>query len=118
MSKKQQILSTTLTSIDKSAGEQGPPNRIAPQSDYSSPFLPSTATTTQYKSENQTSNPAQSVPFDIHRTSTDSLNRMTTNSNNPNVSSHDDKSGTHVDTKNIKEEQMSPNNDTNIQVNE
>jgi hypothetical protein len=35
MSKKQQILTTTLTSIDKSAGEQGPPNRIAPQTDYS-----------------------------------------------------------------------------------
>ncbi|CAM4851949.1 unnamed protein product, partial [Rotaria magnacalcarata] len=71
MSKKQQILTTTLTSIDKSAGEQGPPNRIAPQSDYPSSFLPST--TTQIKSENQTPNPMQSVSFDTHRTSPDRL---------------------------------------------
>lgn len=102
MLKKQQILTTTLTSIDKSAGEQGPPNRIAPQSDYSSSFLSST-TPTQIKSENHTPNPT----FDTHRISTDSLNRMNIHSNN----SHADTNGTH-----IKTEQISPNHDTKIQV--
>ena len=104
MLKKQQILSTNLTSIDKSAGEQGPPNRIAPQSDYpssSGSFLSST--NTQIKTENST----QSVPFDTHRISTESLNRMNINSHN-----------THADTngKHIKTEQISPNHDTKIQV--
>ena len=111
MSKKQQILTTTLTSIDKSAGEQGPPNRIAPQSDYPSSFLP----TTQIKSEpinNHHSNPTQSVSFEKHRVSTDSLNRMTIHSNNPNVATN----GTHVDTTHIKTEQISPNHDTKLQV--
>ncbi len=113
MLKKQQILTTTLTSIDKSAGEQGPPNRIAPQLDYSSPFLPSTTpTSTQIKSENHTPNPTQSVPFDTHRISTDSLNRMNIHSNNSNLISHADTNGTH-----IKTEQISPNHDTKIQVN-
>jgi hypothetical protein len=110
MLKKQQILTTTLTSIDKSAGEQGPPNRIAPQSDYPSPFLPSTST--QIKSENHTPNPTQSVSFDTHRISTDSLSRMNIHSNNPNIISHADTNGTH-----IKTEQISPNHDTKIQVN-
>jgi hypothetical protein len=116
MSKKQQILTTTLTSIDKSAGEQGPPNRIAPQSDYSSTFLPST-TTTQIKSETHTPNPTQSLPFDTHRISTDSLNRMTIHNNNSNMISHADTNGTHLEMKHIKTEQISPNHDTKIQVN-
>ena len=107
MSKKQQVLTTTLTSIDKSAGEQGPPNRIAPQLDYSSSFLPSATTTPQIKSEN----PTQSVPFDTHRISTDSLNRMTIHN------THADTNGTHLDAKPIKTEQISPNHDTKIQVN-
>jgi hypothetical protein len=107
--KKQQILTTTLTSIDKSAGEQGPPNRIAPQSDYPSSFLPST---TPIKSENHTPNPTQSTPFDTHRISTDSLNRMNIHSNNSNLLSHADTNGTH-----IKTEQISPNRETKIQVN-
>jgi len=102
MLKKQQILTTTLTSIDKSAGEQGPPNRIAPQSDYSSSFLPSTST--QIKTE-------PTVPFDTHRISTDSLNRMNIHSNNSNMISHADTNGTH-----IKTEQISPNHDTKIQT--
>jgi hypothetical protein len=107
MSKKQQI----LTSIDKSAGEQGPPNRIAPQSDCSSSFL----STTQIKSEptnNHHSNLAQSLAFDKHRVSTDGLNRMTIHSNNPNAATN----GTHADTTHVKTEQISPNQDTKLQV--
>jgi hypothetical protein len=103
MLKKQQILTTTLSSIDKSAGEQGPPNRIAPQSDYSSSFLPSTST--QIKTE-------PTVPFDTHRISTDSLNRMNIHSNNPNINTHADTNGTH-----IKSEQISPKHEPKIQVN-
>ncbi len=111
MLKKQQILTTTLTSIDKSAGEQGPPNRIAPQSDCPSSFL-SPTTTPQIKSENHTPNPTQSVPFDTHRISTDSLNRMNIHSNNPNINTHADTNGTH-----IKSEQISPKHEPKIQVN-
>ncbi|CAF2062752.1 unnamed protein product [Rotaria magnacalcarata] len=114
MSKKQQILTTTLTSIDKSAGEQGPPNRIAPQSDYPSSFLPST--TTQIKSENQTPNPMQSVSFDTHRTSTDSLSRMTIQNTSSNIISHLDTNGNQPDSKLMKTEQLSPNHDTKIQT--
>jgi hypothetical protein len=110
MSKKQQILTTTLTSIDKSAGEQGPPNRIAPQSDCPPSFLPST---TQIKSENHTPNP---IPIDTHRISTDSLNRMTIHGNNSNMISHADTNGTRADIKHVKMEQISPNHDTRIQV--
>ncbi|CAF1312058.1 unnamed protein product [Adineta steineri] len=119
MSKKQQILTTTLTSIDKSAGEQGPPNRIAPQSDFPPSFLSSSTsstTATQIKSENHTPNPTQSTSFDTHRISTDSLNRMTINNNNSNMISHADTNGTHADTKLIKTEQISPNHDTKIQT--
>ncbi|CAF3668354.1 unnamed protein product [Rotaria sp. Silwood1] len=120
ISKKQQI----LTSIDKSAGEQGPPNRIAPQSDYSSTYLSSsssssssTTTTTQIKTENQTPNPIQSVSFDTHRTSTESLNRINIhNNNNSNTNSHIDTNGTQIDIKHIKTEQISPNHDTKIQT--
>ena len=108
--KKQQILTTTLTSIDKSAGEQGPPNRIAPQSDCPSSFLSSsTNTTLQIKSENQTPNPTSSVSFDAHRISTDSLNRMNLHSNNPNVNSHADTNGMH-----IKTEQISPKHEPQV----
>jgi len=113
MSKKQQILTTTLTSIDKSAGEQGPPNRIAPQSDCPPSFLPST---TQIKSENHTPNPTQPIPIDTHRISTDSLNRMTIHGNNSNMISHADTNGTRADIKHVKMEQISPNHDTRIQV--
>ncbi|CAF3707592.1 unnamed protein product [Rotaria sp. Silwood1] len=117
ISKKQQI----LTSIDKSAGEQGPPNRIAPQSDYSSTYLSSSSssstTTTQIKTENQTPNPIQSVSFDTHRTSTESLNRINIhNNNNSNTNSHIDTNGTQIDIKHIKTEQISPNHDTKIQT--
>jgi hypothetical protein len=114
MIRKQQILTTPLTSIDKSAGEQGPPNRIAPQSDCPSSFLSSSSSTTtpQIKSENYTPNPTQSVPFDTHRISTDSLNRMNIHSNNPNLNSHADTNGIHM-----KTEQISPDHDTKIQVN-
>lgn len=105
--KKQQILTTNLTSIDKSAGEQGPPNRIAPQSDCPSSFLSSTSTTPQIKSETHTPNPTQPVSFDTHRISTDSLNRMNLHNNN----SYADTNGMH-----IKTEQISPNHDTKTQV--
>lgn len=114
MSKKQQILTTTLTSIDKSAGEQGPPNRIAPQSDFPSSFL--TPSTTQVKSENQTPNATQSVSFDTHRTSTESLSRMSVPSNNQNLITQVETNGSHTDSKHIKIEQTSPNNETKIQV--
>ncbi|CAF1267507.1 unnamed protein product, partial [Adineta ricciae] len=117
MSKKQQILTTTLTSIDKSAGEQGPPNRIAPQSDFPPSFLSSSSATPQIKSENHTPNPTQSVSFDTHRISTDSLNRMTINNNTSNTTIHSDTNGTHADVKPIKLEQISPNHDTKIQAN-
>jgi hypothetical protein len=111
--KKQQIMTTPITSIDKSAGEQGPPNRIAPPSDCSSSFLSSTTTGTipQIKSENHTPNPSQSVSFDAHRISTDSLNRMNIHNNNSNM--HADTNGTH-----IKSEQISPKQESRIQVNQ
>lgn len=110
MSKKQQILTTASTSIDKSAGEQGPPNRIAPQSDWPSSFL---STTPQIKNESQTPNPAQPVSFDASR---ENLNRMTIQTTNPTMISHLDTNGTQSDVKPIKTEQISPNHETKIQV--
>lgn len=111
--KQQQILTTTLTSIDKSAGEQGPPNRIAPQSEFPSPFA---SNNTQIKIEpmsNHHSNTTPAAPFDTHRVSTDSLNRMTIHSNNP---SHTDTNGNHADSTQVKTEQISPNRETKVQV--
>ena len=111
--KQQQILTTTLTSIDKSAGEQGPPNRIAPQSEFPSPFA---SNNTQIKIEpmsNHHSNPTPAAPFDTHRVSTDSLNRMTIHSNNP---LHTDTNGNHADSTQVKTEQISPNHETKVQV--
>lgn len=117
MSKKQQILSTNLASIDKSAGEQGPPNRIAPQSEFpsssSSPYLSSANNSNngQIKSEmvnNHHSNSAGSIPFDNHRISTDSLNRMSIQNNNSN---HLETNGNHLESAQIKTEQISPKNE-------
>ena len=90
MLKKQQILTTNLTSIDKSAGEQGPPNRIAPTSDCLTTAQPAAV---QIKTENS------SMSFDTHRISTDSLNRMNLLSNNP---------STDINGNQIKNEQISP----------
>jgi len=114
MLKKQQILPTTLSSIDKSAGEQGPPNRIAPQSEYSTSF-----STTQIKSEpisNHHSNltTISTVPFDKHRISTDGMSRLAIHSNNSNTQSG--KNGSLVDTTLIKTEEISSNHETNTQV--
>jgi hypothetical protein len=111
MLKKQQILTTTLTSIDKSAGEQGPPNRIAPPSDY-----PTSFSTTQIKSEpiNHHLTTISTVPFDKHRISTDGISRLAIHSSNSNT--HSGKNGSHVDTTLIKTEEMSSNHDTKNQV--
>jgi hypothetical protein len=119
MLKKQQILTTTLSSIDKSAGEQGPPNRIAPQSEYSTSF-----STTQIKSEpisnhhhsNLTTTTLSTVPFDKHRISTDGMSRLAIHNNNS--TTHTGKNGNLVDTKLIKTEEISSNHETNIQVRE
>ncbi|CAF1106206.1 unnamed protein product [Rotaria sordida] len=116
--KKQQALTTTLTSIDKSAGEQGPPNRIAPQIDYSTSF-----STTQIKSESDnnyhtnstttTTTATLSGPFDQHRISTDGISRLAIHSNNSNT--HADTNESHIDTTRIKVEEIPSNHDTKIQ---
>ena len=63
---KKQMLTTNLSSIDKSAGEQGPPNRIAPQSEFpSTPPL-------QIKSE-----PITNESHRIDTTSSTTTNEMT-----------------------------------------
>ncbi|CAF2740739.1 unnamed protein product [Rotaria sp. Silwood2] len=114
MLKKQQTLTTTLSSIDKSAGEQGPPNRIAPQIDYSTSF-----STTQIKSESDNNNyhsnstTTLSGPFDQHRISTDGISRLAIHSNNSNV--HADTNESHIDTTRIKVEETPSNHDTKIQ---
>lgn len=101
--KKQQTLTTILTPIDKSAGEQGPPNRIAPQIDYSATF-----STTQIKTESDSST-TLTGPFDQHRISTDGISRLAIHSNNSNT--HADGNDNH-----IKTEDVSSNHDTKIQV--
>ena len=112
--KQQSITTTTLTSIDKSAGDQGPPNRTAPQLDYSTSFL-----TTQIKSEsdnNYRSNSATTLsgPFDKHRISTDGISRLAIHSNNS--SADVETNGNHIDTTRIKTEEISSNHDSKIQV--
>ncbi len=118
MLKKQQMLPTTLSSIDKSAGEQGPPNRIAPQSDY-----PTSFSTTQIKSEpitnhhhhpNLTTTTMSTVPFDKHRISTDGISRLAIYNNNSNIPTGTN--GSHIDTTHIKTEEISSNHETKIQV--
>jgi hypothetical protein len=115
MLKRQQLLPTTLSSIDKSAGEQGPPNRIAPQSDYSASF-----STTQIKLEpvnhhsNLTTTTMSTTPFDKHRISTDGISRLAIHNNNSNT--YAGKNGNYVDTTLIKTEEISSNHDTKIQV--
>ena len=111
MSKKQ----LTLTSIDKSAGDQGPPNRIAPQLDYSTSFLP-----TQIKSEldnnfrSNSTTTTLSEPFGKHRISTDGISRLAIHNNNSKTDV--ETNGNHLNTIRIKTEEMSPNHDTKIQV--
>jgi hypothetical protein len=108
MSKKQQILTTTLTSIDKSAGEQGPPNRTAPQSDHSTLI-------TQIKAEpidnHHHSNLATAslVSNDKHRISTEGISRLAIYNNASNVTSRADINGNHIERTLIKTEEKSPN---------
>ncbi len=116
MLKKQQILTTTLSSIDKSAGEQGPPNRIAPQSEYLTSFP-----TTQIKSEpitnhhsNLTTTTISTVPFDKHRISTDGISRLAIHNNSANT--HTGTNGSLLDSTLIKTEEISSNHETKIQV--
>ncbi|CAF3278892.1 unnamed protein product [Rotaria socialis] len=110
--KKQQTLNTILTSIDKSAGDQGPPNRIAPQIDYSTSFL-----TTQIKTESDSNyhsnSTALSGSFEQHRISTDAISRLAIHSNNSNA--HKDTNDNHIDITKIKTEEISSNYDTKIQ---
>jgi hypothetical protein len=113
IAKKQQNI-TTLTSIDRSAGEQGPPNRIAPQLDYSTSFL-----TTQIKpgsDNNYQSNLTTTLsgPFDKHRISTDGISRLAIHSNNSNTDV--ETNGNHIDTTRMKTEEISSNHDAKIQV--
>lgn len=117
MVKKQPSLTNSLSSIDKSAGEQGPPNRIAPYSDY-----PSSFPNTQIKSEpmnhhhpNLNTTTMSTVPFDKHRISTDGLSRLAINNAN-NTSSTTTTNGSHIDTTVIKTEELSSTHDTKIQV--
>lgn len=119
MVKKQPILTNTLSSIDRLAGEQGPPNRIAPYSDYPSSF-PNTQIKTEpmiHHHTNLTTTTMSTVPFDKHRISTDGLSRLAINSAN-NTSSTTTTNGSHIDTTVIKTEELSSMHDTKIQVKE
>ncbi|CAF0772590.1 unnamed protein product [Adineta steineri] len=99
--KRQQA--TTITSIDRLAGEQGPPNRIAPQIDY--PI-------TQIKTEPMIHHPPTitTVPLDKQRGAADASNRLAVHNNNSNV--HTDTNGNHSDTIHIKTEEISFNHDS------
>ena len=113
IAKRQQTLTTTLTSIDKSAGDQGPPNRIAPTSDYSTSVL-----TTQIKSESDNIYQSNSTTTtlsgssDKHRITTDGITRLAIHTNNSNVETN----GNCMDTTHIKTEKISSNHDSKIQV--
>ena len=115
MLKKQQMLTSTVSSIDKLAGEQGPPNRIAPHSDYPSAFP-----TTQIKTEPMNhhhpniTTTMSTIPFDKHRISTEGLSRLAINNSNTTTTTN----GSHVDTTVIKTEEVSSTHDTKIQVEE
>ena len=111
--KKQPSLTASLASIDKSAGEQGPPNRIAPPMDYSTSF-----TATEIKSEPMENQPASgTVAADKHRMSANGLTRLsvqtTTNANGP---MHTEINGNHMDTSQVKNERISPRGETRTQV--
>lgn len=111
--RKQPTLTASLASIDKSAGEQGPPNRIAPPMDYSTSF-----TTTEIKSEPMDNQPASgTVSTDKHRMSANGLSRLsvqtTTHANGP---THTEIHGNHMDSSQVKNERISPNTETRTQV--
>ena len=114
MLKRQQMTITAIPSIDKSAGEQGPPNRIAPQCDYSTSL--STAYKQSQSDNNHHSNSTITLSrsLDQHRISTDSLSRLAIHSNSSNA--HTDTNEHPTDTTRTKLEEPSSNCDGEIQV--
>lgn len=104
--KRQQMPAiSTLTSIDRSAGEQGPPNRIAPQTDFS--------LTTAMKSEPMSNHPSATTTMSLTKqrlVSETSSSRSTTDSN------HADTNGSHHEVKHIKTEEISYSYDSKTHV--
>ena len=100
---------TTLSSIDRSAGEQGPPNRVAPQIDYSLSQVKAEAISNHQSILTTTS-------LEKHRISTDPLSRLVIHSNNSTVNV--DFNGNHNDlAAHIKAEETLFNHDSKIHVN-
>ena len=114
MLKKQQIITTAIPSIDRSAGEQGPPNRIAPQCDYSASFSMAHIKSESDNNHHSNSTITLSNSLDQHRISTDSLSRLAIYSNCS--SAHTDSNEHLTDTTRIKLEEFSSNCDGKIQV--
>jgi hypothetical protein len=110
MSRKQQSITTTLTSIDKSAGEQGPPNRIAPQVDLLTAQIKSEPINNHYSNLTTTS----AVSLNKPRISTDAISRLAIHNNNSNARA--DTNGSHFDIGHVKTEEILFNHDAKIQV--
>jgi hypothetical protein len=101
-----------ISSIDKSAGELGPPNRTAPPSDCSSSF-----SSLEKKSEPiDNYSVVSSMSTDRQRTSVNTVNQVTSQTNNVNGQLHVETNGNHIDMNTIKAERISPRIDTNHQV--
>jgi hypothetical protein len=100
--RQQTSTTTTLTSIDRSAGELGPPNRIAPQTDFS---------LTQLKSEPLANHQSASASMllDKQRISTEAVG-------NKNSNAHANTNGSHKDTIHIKTEEIVLNHDSKSHV--
>ncbi|UJR31544.1 hypothetical protein I4U23_019032 [Adineta vaga] len=97
------ISSTTLASIDRSAGEQGPPNRIAPQTDF---------TLTQIKTEplDSSQSTVTTMTLDRQKISTDAISRLAIHNNN-NSNMNTDMNGNHNDVTRTKSAELLFNHD-------
>ena len=100
---KQQSLPATLSSIDRSAGERGPPNRIAPSFE-----LPTSSSSTGNPSEAS----ASATTLDRHRITTNGFSQLTKHL----TSTNGETNGNHLGGMHVKAERMSPNVEMKIQV--
>lgn len=106
--KKQQTLPGAVSSIDRSAGERGPPNRIAPSFE-----LPTLSSSTGNSSEPvDRSSSASATSVDRPRITTNGFSQLTKHL----TSSNGEINGNHLGGIQVKAERISPNVEMKFQV--